>query len=230
MLLASDFILNGPTNSETKLSISPWLLETRNVHAPTDPLRTVHIPDVDPFEMVYSPIITTSNGSAATSAEATQSTNDIKPRNDFSMVAGDFVSVYNVDTEKEQWDGVVACFFLDASPVIIEYLQVIHYMLKEGGYLIHFGPLLWHFSGPPMSLEDATIQDYQKRYSSMDPKFLSAVDFTWDDVLQILVNIGFEIVQCVKNIPALYTADRNSMLYSQYQCIHLVARKRQMEM
>jgi hypothetical protein len=230
MLLASDFILNGPTNLETKLSISPWLLETRNLHAPTDPLRTVQIPDVDPFEMVYSSNSSTTNTTEAVAADSTQSTDIDQSKNDFSMVAGDFVSVYSADTEKEQWDGVVACFFLDASPVIIEYLQVMHHMLKPGGYLIHFGPLLWHFSGPPMSLEDATIQDYHKRYSNMDPKFLVAVDFSWDDVQQILVNIGFEIVQCVKNIPALYTADRNSMLFSQYQCIHLVARKRQLEL
>ena len=40
MLLASDFILNsGACTPEKPMAISPWLLETRNVHAPTDSTR-----------------------------------------------------------------------------------------------------------------------------------------------------------------------------------------------
>lgn len=36
MLMASDFILNGPSRP---MAISPWLLESRNVHSPDDPVR-----------------------------------------------------------------------------------------------------------------------------------------------------------------------------------------------
>lgn len=42
MLLASDFILNGGVCTPKKpMAISPWLLETRNVHSPADSLRYV---------------------------------------------------------------------------------------------------------------------------------------------------------------------------------------------
>jgi carnosine N-methyltransferase len=44
MLLASDFILNaGVATPKKPMAISPWLLETRNVHAPTDVTRYVFI-------------------------------------------------------------------------------------------------------------------------------------------------------------------------------------------
>lgn len=40
MLLASDFILNsGVCTPQKPIAISPWLLETRNLHAPSDPTR-----------------------------------------------------------------------------------------------------------------------------------------------------------------------------------------------
>jgi len=40
MLLASDFILNsGMCTTDNQMEISPWLLETRNMHSPTDPMR-----------------------------------------------------------------------------------------------------------------------------------------------------------------------------------------------
>ena len=42
MLLASDFILNsGTCTPDRPICISPWLLETRNVHGPLDPVRYV---------------------------------------------------------------------------------------------------------------------------------------------------------------------------------------------
>lgn len=40
MLLASDFILNGQVCTPSRpMAISPWLLESRNVHSPNDPVR-----------------------------------------------------------------------------------------------------------------------------------------------------------------------------------------------
>jgi carnosine N-methyltransferase len=197
MLLASDFILNGPLVSvaEAKntgklpLTISPWLLETRNVYASTDPLRAVQIPDEDPFEMIASKhaqspstdqaLSRDENGVQPKAAHAREANGDTAPTAppdssthgaDFSMAAGDFASVYGVATEECAWDCVVACFFLDASPSIIEYLQVIHRMLKPGGVLISFGPLHWHWSGPAMLLSDDSSDDYEKRNSYLDEK------------------------------------------------------------
>lgn len=246
MLLASDFILNGPLGSVSEanprrrpVSICPWLLETRNVLGSVDPLRSVQIPDENPFEMISSKrrqnrrnMCDGVYSSAATCRtvdgmdDSNLSNEDFDPNDsNFSMVAGDFVAVYDTETEKSAWDGVVACFFLDASPNVVEYLQVIHRMLKPGGVLISFGPLHWHWTGPPWLLSDASAVMYEERFDHMDSKYLGSYDYTWEDMHHILLNIGFEIVESKTGIPALYTANHRSMLNSEYQCLHFVARK-----
>lgn len=247
MLLASDFILNGPVvtasgDGKQPLSISPWLLETRNVRAATDPLRSVQIPNVDPFAMVASTRSCDDdsgddNEGLAMTESKSATDNEVPPRvlprepsnvasgADFSMAAGDFGSIYSVDSEASAWDCVVACFFLDASPSIIEYLQVVHHMLKPGGILVSFGPLHWHWSGPAMLLADGSVPDYNERYSYLDSKYLHSYDFCWEDIAQILVNLDFEVLESRADIPSLYTADQRSMLRSEYRCVHFVARK-----
>lgn len=211
MLLASDFILNGPlvstnnTAGKQPLMISPWLLETRNVSRSADPYRSVAIPDVDPYQLVGG-----GNGEGA----------------DFSMAAGDFLSIYGEQKEHNVWDGVVAAFFLDACPNIVKVLQVVHDMLKPGGMLFSFGPLHWHWSGPAMQLSDTSVEDYQSRYSNLDENYLNSVDLCWEDVQVILQNIGFEMVEVRTNLPAHYTADQASMLRTEYRCVHFCARKK----
>jgi carnosine N-methyltransferase len=154
---------------------------------------------------------------------ATATTGNTEP--DFSMAAGEFVSIYSMPREKEQWDAVVACFFLDASPCIIEYLQVIHHMLVPNGYLLSIGPLLWHWSGPAMRPDDHSVEDYRQRYHYLDAKYMTSVDLCWDDVKDIMKSVGFEITWEQHGVPALYTADVKSMMNMNYQCINFVARK-----
>ena len=231
MLLASDFILNGDCNG---MEISPWLLETRNVKSMTDTLRTVQIPDVDPFALATEKSASSCNELDDKSAdivdEADHCNNESQPSDvsiasEFSMAAGDFTSIYKVEAHASCWDAVVASFFLDADFNIVETLQVIYHMLKPGGYLISFGPLHWHWSGPAMLVSDKTAAEYDKRYQHLDPRYLCSIDLTWDDVEQIMTNIGFEIVEIQHDLPALYTANCQSMLLTEYRCTHFVARK-----
>jgi carnosine N-methyltransferase len=246
MLLASDFILNGPVVSVSSitqadiemkqpeeapspirphpLSISPWLLETRNVHNMVDPFRTVQIPDVDPFDMVVASQL--SRAKSLTNVSRQQDDHILGSGSDFSMTAGDFSSIYSVDSEANAWDGVVTCFFLDASPNVIEYLQTIYHMLKPNGILINFGPLHWHWSGPAMLLTDESMSDYYDRYDHLDSKYLQSYDYCWEDIQTILQNIGFSIIEKADGIPAHYTADPLSMIQTEYRCIHFVAQKK----
>ena len=53
---------------------------------------------------------------------------------DFSMVAGDFQQVYA--TQVGCWDCLVTCFFLDTAPVVIEYIELIHQLLRPGTYVL----------------------------------------------------------------------------------------------
>lgn len=205
MLLGSDFILNGGIASpERPLKISPWLLESRNVHHAGDPVRAVEIPDVDPWAVLCP---------------------EGAPPPEFSMAAGEFFSIYNHPKEAGQWDCVACCFFLDAVPSIVENLQLIHRMLKPGGILVNFGPLLFHWSGPAMRPDDRSREDYQSRYSHLDERYLCSVDMCYEDIKEILFNIGFEMIEEKTGIKCLYTADKRSMMNMVYRCVSFVARR-----
>eukprot|EP00934_Nitzschia_sp_Nitz4_P004972 Nitzschia sp. Nitz4//scaffold64_size103689//73664//75458//NITZ4_004444-RA/size103689-snap-gene-0.131-mRNA-1//-1//CDS//3329556154//4962//frame0 len=205
MLLASDFVLNaGIATPDRPMKLSPWLLESRNVHKGNDPVRLVQIPDVDPWE-VLSP-------------------SDASPP-DFSMAAGDFFSIYNHPKEIGQWDCVAASFFLDAVPSLVEHLQLIHRMLRPGGVLVNFGPLLFHWSGPAMRPDDRSLEEYKDRFSHLDPRYLCSIDLTYQDVKEIMLKIGFEIVEEKTGIKCLYTADKRSMMNMVYRCVSFVARR-----
>ena len=143
----------------------------------------------------------------------------------FSMAAGDFVGIYRHPREQGKWDGVVSCFFLDAAPNVIEYIQIIHSMLKEDGIFINFGPLLYHWSGPAMRPDDLTHADYMKRFQHLDQRYMTSVDISWADFREILMNCGFEILEEKVGIRSLYTADRKSMMNMAYRCINFVAKK-----
>nr|CAB3464753.1 unnamed protein product [Digitaria exilis] len=51
----------------------------------------------------------------------------------FSMCAGDFVEVYSEESQESAWDAVVTCFFLDTAHNIVEYIEIISKVLKDGG-------------------------------------------------------------------------------------------------
>ena len=142
------------------------------------------------------------------------------------MAGGDFVSIYSSAREKGAWDCVVACFFLDTSACVVEYLLVLHHMLRPGGYLVNFGPLLWHWSGPAMRPDDRTIDAYHARYSYLDKKYMQSIDLSWEEVREIMVKIGFEFVEERTGQSALYTADRRSLMNMNYRCVHFVARRK----
>jgi len=125
MLLASNFILNGGAHFNMPFRISPFLMETRNLSMALNPTREIKIPDCDVMQMIHQ--------------------RKLSYIPDFSMVAGDFVTIYSDEKNYASWDCCVSCFFLDTAPSIIEYFLVIHNMLIPGGLLINFGPLLYHW-------------------------------------------------------------------------------------
>jgi carnosine N-methyltransferase len=211
MLLASDFILNNGMFTPTRpLSISPWLYESRNILSRKDPLESVQIPDLDPYEALLS----------------SSSESPLLAGPNFSVAAGDFCSIYSHPKEVGQWDVVASCFFLDACPSLIEALQVIYRMLRPGGILINLGPLLYHWSGPVLRPNDKSLEEYRQRYSHLDERYLSSVDLCYDDVKVVMKNIGFEILDEVIGIECLYTSHHKSMMSTMYRCVSFVAKKK----
>lgn len=127
MLLVSNYMLNHVFEaysvglarfSEVQIPIYPWTDNTNNLFATGDNNRCIRIPDIVPCQCV-------------------------KEGADFSMCAGEFLDSYG-DQENE-WDCVLTSFFIDTAPVVFEYVEIIHRILKPGGYWINLGPLLYHW-------------------------------------------------------------------------------------
>jgi len=226
MLLASDFILNGCT-SDKPFAISPYLDASRNVCRSDDVVRRLFVPDIDPYAAMQGhtnvPNTTNEDGDDNTNVTVDVHTNDDIP--DFSVAAGEFVSIYSKAEQFNQWDAVASCFFLDTAPNIIQYIQVIHNLLKPNGLLINFGPLHYHWSGPTYRPENTSHQQYIHTYDQLDERYLQSIELSWEDLREVLYNVGFEIVEERLGLMSRYTADTRSFMNTDYRCVYFVARK-----
>jgi hypothetical protein len=102
-------------------------------------------------------------------------------------------------------------------------------MLRPGGFLINVGPLLYHWSGPLLRPENETWQsrqNYRERHSHIDDRYMTSIDMAYDDIKEIMINIGLEILEESTGIDCFYTADLQSMMKTQYRCISFVAQKK----
>ena len=231
MLLASDFILNGCSGQDPhqQFAISPFLSETSNVKSLQDRLRTVIIPDVAAAEVSHD--------------------SDLKP--DFSMLAGEFLSLYShflpgnsLDDDviesgsNEKFNAVVCSYFIDTAPSLPHYLITIYHMLEKGGLFINFGPMMWHWTGhgtvipddvdvaeTPFNQGDFISANHKHRTSHLDQRYLQSVDFTWEETRLMILNSGFEFLEEEFDISTRYTSDKLNMKKVQFDCIFFVARK-----
>eukprot|EP00045_Choanoeca_perplexa_P010148 m.101515 g.101515 ORF g.101515 m.101515 type:complete len:185 (+) comp15174_c1_seq2:503-1057(+) len=116
MLFASNYVLNELAKKPLSVKVYPFAHMYCNNLSSEHQLLPVQIPDVDP---------------GAIPKTAT-----------FSMSAGDFLQAY---TEADQYDVIASAFFVDTARNIIAYIERMYDILKPGGHLINFGPLLYHF-------------------------------------------------------------------------------------
>lgn len=247
MLLASDFLLNGcgipdedvvggsapPAVSYRRFNISPWIAETKNQLSFENRVRPLIVPDVNPSSLLFAPA----------SGES--------PSPEFTMLAGDFLQLYSNFLPVRDVDGTnggqsnlraenkfhaVACsFFLDTAPSLPHYLITIYHMLEDGGLLVSFGPLMYHWSGHgavlPGDLDERESEEssvssaYRRRTMHLDQRYLSSIDYTWDDLKHMVERCGFEILEENLKVPANYASDSRSMMTVSYDCAFLVARK-----
>ncbi|CAL1385749.1 unnamed protein product [Linum trigynum] len=180
MMICSSFILN---HAETvgDWTIYPWIHSNCNSLSDSDQLRPVPIPDIHPA-----------------SAGITEG---------FSMCGGDFVEVYSDASQEGYWDAVVTCFFIDTAHNIVEYIEIISKILKDGGVWINLGPLLYHFAD---------------MYGQEDEM---SVELSLEDVKRIAIHYGFEFEK-EKTIETTYTTNPRSMMQNHYSAAFWTARKR----
>ena len=177
MLFASNFLLNKAITVDG-YRIHPYIHEFCNNKASKDQLREISFPDVD----------------------ASSLPEDAK----FSMAAGDFVDVYSAPEYVSSQDCVVTCFFIDCAHNILQFVQVIHRVLKSGGVWINLGPLLYHFS-------DVKGED------SIEPDYTT--------LKAIIKDLGFEFIEEKEKVETTYSQNATSMLQYTYNCVMFSAKK-----
>ncbi|KAG2712609.1 hypothetical protein I3760_04G135100 [Carya illinoinensis] len=180
MMICSSFILNH-AQSTGEWTIYPWVHSNCNSLSDSDQLRPVLIPDIHPA-----------------SAGITEG---------FSMCGGDFVEVYSDPSQVGVWDVVVTCFFIDTAHNIIEYIEIISRILKDGGVWINMGPLLYHFAD---------------MYGQEDEM---SIELSLEDVKRIALHYGFHFEK-EKNIETTYTTNPRSMMQNRYYAAFWTARKK----
>lgn len=74
------------------------------------------------------------------------------------MVEGDFTQIFSTANEKGQYDVIITHFFIDTARNLMGYFETIHQLLRQGGFWINFGPLLYG-SGPfvQLSLDEIVL-------------------------------------------------------------------------
>ncbi|CAA7049582.1 unnamed protein product [Microthlaspi erraticum] len=180
MMICSSFILNY-AQVPGEWTIYPWIHSNCNSLSDNDQLRPVSIPDIHPA-----------------SAGITEG---------FSMCGGDFIEVYNESSHAGTWDAVVTCFFIDTAHNIIEYIETISKILKDGGVWINLGPLLYHF---------ADTYGHENEMS---------IELSLEDVKRVASQYGFEIEK-ERTIETTYTTNPRSMMQNRYYAAFWTMRKK----
>ncbi|KAF0925252.1 hypothetical protein E2562_015966 [Oryza meyeriana var. granulata] len=179
MMICSSFILNH-TQEANEWTIYPWIHGNCNSLSDNDQLRAVSFPDIHP-----------------SSSGITEG---------FSMCAGDFVEVYNEESQESAWDAVVTCFFLDTAHNIVEYIEIISKVLKDGGVWINLGPLLYHFA------------------DTYGPDDDMSIELSLEDVKRVAYHYGF-VMEVEKMVDTTYTANLKSMMQNHYRAAFWTMRK-----
>uniref|UniRef100_A0A5B7BHX1 carnosine N-methyltransferase n=1 Tax=Davidia involucrata TaxID=16924 RepID=A0A5B7BHX1_DAVIN len=182
MMICSSFILNY-TQTAGEWTIYPWIHSNCNSLSDSDQFRPVSIPDIHPA-----------------SAGITEG---------FSMCGGDFVEVYSDPSQVGVWDAVVTCFFLDTAHNIVEYIEIISRILKDGGVWINLGPLLYHFAD---------------MYGQEDEM---SIELSLEDVRRVAFHYGFQLEK-EKTIETTYTTNPRSMMQNRYYTAFWTMRKKTM--
>ncbi|CAL0323232.1 unnamed protein product [Lupinus luteus] len=180
MMICSSFILNNSQTTD-EWTIYPWIHSNCNSLSDNDQLRPVSIPDIHPA-----------------SAGITEG---------FSMCGGDFVEVYSDSSQAGTWDAVVTCFFLDTAHNIVEYIEIISKILKDGGVWINMGPLLYHFAD---------------MYGQEDEM---SIELSLEDVKKVALQYGFEFEK-ERTIETTYTTNPKSMMQNHYFAAFWTMRKK----
>mmetsp|Transcript_70638 Transcript_70638/g.169278 ORF Transcript_70638/g.169278 Transcript_70638/m.169278 type:complete len:570 (-) Transcript_70638:149-1858(-) len=178
MLQGSKWVLNETTDVNTH-TIYPFVLGMGHRRGAKDHLRAIKIPDVCPMQTLCP------DGAMA-------------PGQEFSMVAGEFVEVYQ--QQKGEWDAVLTCFFLDTAKNVLLYIRTIAEIIRPGGLWANFGPLLFHYAEQPS---------------------LVSIELSWEEIKPVIEKYFSIEEEDVRE--AHYTTNEIGLFHTRYRCIYFAA-------
>ncbi|PBP24380.1 methyltransferase family [Diplocarpon rosae] len=184
-LIASSYILNSCAKAQAH-TLFPWVHSFSNHKSRSNHLKSVQIPDIHPGTVL----------------------SQVEEPGAMSMSASDFILLYGDEEQKDTFDAVATVFFLDTAPNVIRYIETIKNCLRQGGILVNFGPLLWHFENNVPRIADP-----------------GAVELTDNEVVAIVEKLGFNVEYRESGTFAPYIQDIESMLENTYKASFWVARK-----
>ena len=161
-------------NGNKSFEVHPYLFPFSNIRHAADQLQSIRIPD----EMPSLP-------------ETAQ----------FKMLAGDFLDIYR--DQRDVWDCIITCFFLDTAHNVLDYIQQIYSLLKPGGWWINVGPLLWHWDGTPSEV---------------------SIELTLEEMRRVMCGVGFKVVRD-DEVTSPYAQHLASMNQTHYQCTFMTLHK-----
>lgn len=175
MLIASNFVLNK-CRGVNMYVLYPWIHQCDNNLETEHQMQCISFPDINPAK------------------ELPQSAH-------ISMAAGDFLQVY---TDKDEWNCIATCFFIDCANNIVAFIETIYKILKPGGIWVNLGPLLYHYSN---------VFDQ----NSIEPSY--------QVIKEVIKGIGFRFEKEILNVPTKYAQNPQSMLQYEYKSVYFVCRK-----
>ena len=116
------------------------------------------------------------------------------------FMKGDFLLLYKGKTDL--YDCIVTLFFIDVSKNIIEYVEIMHDLLKKGGVWVNLGCLDYYHSRSHLS-----------------------IDLTWDELRLVIQNYGFEIKNEVTGFVP-YGVKQGSTVSDSYGTVFFTAMKK----
>ncbi|KFG57095.1 methyltransferase [Toxoplasma gondii RUB] len=172
MFVALNFFFNTCAEPHSKI-IFPYCLGASNRAHAADNVQGIAVPDIVPRLVSEGHI---------------------------QLRFGDFFEVYS--DHRCGWDGVVTCFFLDATRSVLKCIDTVMKLLRQGVWIC-VGPALYHFADDPT-----------------DP----ALQLAWDEILAS-VKVGFKLVE-ERWTNLEYASDSNSLLQTTYRCKFFVGIRR----
>lgn len=211
MLLNSSFVLNS-TYCTNEFCLCPFIHKGSNVAKRNYQVQQVYIPDFLPGDV-----------SRINIEHPTVPVGDL-----MSMVAGSFVDLYGpVDLGKindsytqdkqatefrqtisNHFHVVATCFFLDTASNVIDYIKTIKNCLRNDGYWINFGPLLWHHEDDDTVINTTIVEH---GVSKTVPTPAKGLELSREDLIQLIQDMGFEFVKHESDIETAYGGDPKSL-------------------